>query len=113
MNGTIEIVDASDFERNVIRAKTPAAVVFYATWCPHCKRFLPTFHTLAEEFAEYIRFAMVDVDRLPELESKHKIGKIPSVLVFHHGKEIQRWVNEQELEVYRRALAVLAPEYTI
>lgn len=113
MHPTIAIEKSPDFARAVLQTSMPVAAVFHATWCPHCRKFLPTFETLADEFAEHLRFVTVDVDKAPDLEAEYKIGKIPSVLLFQHGRETNRWVNEQDIAPYRRAIAALIPEYMI
>jgi thioredoxin 1 len=113
MHPTIAIEKAPDFSRAVLQTSIPVAAVFHATWCPYCRKFLPTFEALANEFAEHVRFVTVDVDKAPNLEVEYKIGKIPTVLLFQHGRETNRWVNEQDIAPYRRAIAALIPEYMI
>ena len=103
----IEINDAEQFRTDVLEAGELAAVVFWATWCPHCQQFKPTFEGLADEYAGRIKFACVDTDKSPDLESSCEGGLIPTVLVYQGGKVVHRFVNEQDAEQYRSAFVTL------
>ncbi len=97
----IEIDQAEKFTEEILDSNKPAAVVFLASWCPHCQRFKPTFETLAGEYADKLKFALVDIDKLPQVEADNEVGLIPTVLIFQGGKIIHRFVNEQDAEIYR------------
>ena len=97
----IDIRDAADMARRVLAAPGHTAVCFYADWCPDCRRFRATFATLATEYAGRLRFARVDVQRLPDLESNYAIGLIPSVLLFEGGQVVQTWEFVENPDKYR------------
>lgn len=90
--------------RELEKAEGPVAAVFHAEWCPYCRRFMPTFAKLAEEYGDPIRFVSIDVDDAPDLEEAYDIGKIPTVLLLEDGEILERWVNEQDAETYRGRL---------
>lgn len=81
-----------------------AMVKFYAPWCGHCKQFAPTFEQLANDYEGDVSFLAVNVDDAPQLAQSHDAQKIPTVVLFENGSEIDRWVNEQDEQPYRKAL---------
>lgn len=105
----IDIRDAADLADRVLAAPGPTAVCFYADWCPDCRRFAPTFAALADQYAGRVRFARVDVQRLPELESHYAIGLIPSVLLLDGGRVIRTWEFIEDPAQYRAVLDALFP----
>lgn len=108
----IELLDfESDFDAKVLSSHLPAAVLLYADWCDHCKRCRKMLETLSDEFADSIRFFIANVDYVPELEDRFRVGSIPAVLLFREGWEIKRWINEQQIDVYRDAFRELSPQH--
>jgi len=62
-------------------------VVFAASWCGYCRRFLDLLDSL-EDRGEV---TVVDVDDPDEsLWDEFKIPLVPTLIVFHRGKEIFR-----------------------
>jgi thiol-disulfide isomerase/thioredoxin len=62
-------------------------VLFYASWCPFSRDFLPIF----EEFAKKNRCVKVIVDdNEDELCEKYKIEYYPTVILFKRGKAVKR-----------------------
>merc|ERR1712046_245218 len=46
-----ESFSMDDLERE-LSDKNGAIAVFYASWCPHCKRLLPVFNNVAQRYSE-------------------------------------------------------------
>ncbi|MFW6062166.1 MAG: thioredoxin family protein [Planctomycetota bacterium] len=103
----IDIADRTHWRQTALEADQPVAAAFWANWCPFCRRFMPTFGQLAQEFSGAIRFVSVDIDRLPALEDAWRIRKIPTVLLLEAGQERKRWVNEQNPAAYGREFAAV------
>jgi thioredoxin 1 len=108
MNRIESISETPQFKTRVLEQDTtPAVVLFYANWCPYCRRFLSVYESLAQQYAGSIRFFAVEVDQAPDLETRNQIGLIPTVLLFDQSIEVKRWVNEQSPEPYQQAFDVL------
>lgn len=98
----IRPVQSDDDLASLLADPKPSAVMFYADWCPDCRRFKPSFGILAKDYGRHIAFLAVDVASLPQLEEKYAIGLIPTVLLFEGGKLARTWEFVEPVEPYRQ-----------
>ena len=66
---------------------------FWASWCGPCKMLSPVLSEIADEYADVIRVAKVNVDDEPELAMKFKVSSIPMLVLFKNGKIISTSVG--------------------
>lgn len=87
----VEVQSTSDsqFDADVLQAKEPVLVDFYASWCPPCKRMAPIVDDVAEQFAGKIKVFKVNIDENPGLSQALGIESIPTLVVFKDGKPVQ------------------------
>jgi len=71
-----------------LKAAQKLAVLFYASWCPFSRQFLPIFekHSTGKDK----NYRRVVIDNLEELANKYKIEIYPTVLYFEKGKVVKR-----------------------
>ncbi len=86
-------VDDSNFEKEVLKAKTPVLVDFWAAWCGPCRMVAPMIDELAKEYEGRIAFGKVDVDQNPAIAGKYGIMGIPTLIIFNEGKPISQIVG--------------------
>jgi thioredoxin 1 len=91
--GKIPVIASSDFDAEVLQAKTPVVVDFYADWCGPCKLLGPIVEELATEQGDRVKFVKVNVDNAKELSQKYEIEGIPTLLFFKEGKVADRVVG--------------------
>ena len=60
-------VGEGDFERLVLDSPQPAVVDFSAVWCGPCRSIAPVIDGLANDCAERVTVATVDIDDNPRL----------------------------------------------
>jgi thioredoxin 2 len=83
-------LDDESFARTIAETDIPVLVDFYADWCGPCKMMAPFVDELAREQTGKALIAKLDTDRAQRTASGFNIRGIPTVIVFHHGKEAAR-----------------------
>ena len=91
-----------------VKGKEKVYVLFYATWCPFSKRFLPIFQEYAKKNPEECLSIIVDED--PEVCEKYAIEYYPTVIMFKKGKVHKRLDAEPGVGLDKRQLKDLTEE---
>jgi thioredoxin 1 len=86
MAETIQQIQGSSFQNEVVKSERPVVVDFYADWCGPCRIIEPVIHSLSEEYQDKVKFVKVDTDANQELTTQFGIMSIPTVMFFSHGK---------------------------
>ena len=75
-----------NFEQEVLLAKEPVLVDFWATWCGPCRMLAPVIEEIANEYAGKVKGGKVNVDDERELALEYGVSSIPTVMVFQNGE---------------------------
>ena len=102
----IEVENAE--ELNAILEKTEKVLVlFYATWCPYCRSFVPIFDEKIIDFkiGKVIHVFLDDYDN--QLWDDYDVEAVPTVILFEKGKVSKRLdgrfglgLKEKQLDVW-------------
>jgi len=65
-------------------------VDFWADWCGPCRMLGPVIEELAEQYAGKAEIGKVDVEAEQELAVRYGVARIPTVIFFKNGEEIDR-----------------------
>ena len=82
----------TSFQELIDESEIPVLVDFYATWCGPCKLASEMCGKFASqtEFKDKVKFVKIDTEKYVELSSKWKVEGLPTFVLFHKGKVLDR-----------------------
>jgi thioredoxin 1 len=104
----INEITKDQFRTEVLDAKQPVLVDFYAPWCGPCRAMGPVLDALAAEFAGRAKLVKVNVDDAPELAAEYGITGVPTLIFFNNGNIVDSIVGMAPQRVLRSKLDALA-----
>ncbi|MBC7237258.1 MAG: thiol reductase thioredoxin, partial [Chloroflexi bacterium] len=79
MAENIKHVTDATYDQDVLQAKLPVLVDFWAPWCGPCRMIAPIVEELAQEYEGKLLFAKVNTDENTETPGKLGIRGIPTL----------------------------------
>lgn len=86
MSENIVKVSDDSFENDVLSAKGPVLVDYWAEWCGPCKQIAPVLEELADEYDGKLTIAKLNVDENPNTPPRYGIRGIPTLMLFKDGE---------------------------
>ncbi len=85
MSGKVSEVADQTFESEVLNAKVPVLVDFWAAWCAPCRMLSPVVDAIAEKYEGKAKVVKLNVDENTATSGKYNIKGIPTLLLFKDG----------------------------
>jgi len=102
VNDKIRVFEGGNWDLEVLGAKEPVLVDFWAEWCGPCRAIAPSIDALAEAFAGRLKVGKLNVDNDGEVAQRYGITSIPTLLVFSGGRVVAQRVGGMALEDLKR-----------
>ena len=100
----IEITKAT-FEEEVLKAKEPVLLDFWAPWCGPCKMQTRILENSAEALSG-AKICKCNVDDNPDLAGDFDVQAIPTLIVFRDGKVVDRATGVRDEAALKRMLGL-------
>lgn len=76
------------FNQAVNQGDKPVLVDFWAPWCVYCRRIAPAYEKIAQQYADRLVVAKVNIDDNPDLARQERIEVIPTLVLYHKGEAL-------------------------
>ena len=80
----------NSFQDLLSNSDLPVLVDFYATWCGPCQMMSPIVDQVNAQMKDRLQVVKIDTDKYPQLASEHHIHALPTLVLFKHGKQVDR-----------------------
>jgi thioredoxin 1 len=91
-DNVLELTDAN-WEKDVLTAREPVLVDFWAEWCVPCRTLTPTIEALAQQFSGRLKVGKLNVEENEQVPYKYNITTLPTLMVFKGGQVTEQRVG--------------------
>ncbi len=92
-------VTDQNFDAEVLDAREPVLVDFWAEWCPPCKAMDPIMDALSVELAGKVKIVKLDVETNPSTVVRYNVRAMPTMIVFRNGEPVDQRVGAGQSRV--------------
>ena len=104
---TYIILTEANFQKDVLESKLPVLVEFVVDWSGSCQIIAPALEEMEAIFESRVKFCQVDVEQQGELAKTYGVQKIPTILFFKGGEQVDKQVGAVPKQVLEGKLQKL------
>lgn len=82
---TAKVTD-NTFDTEVLGAKGPVVVDFWAEWCGPCRMIAPALEEIQQELGDKVTIAKLNIDENPDIAVRYGVRSIPTLILFKNGE---------------------------
>lgn len=80
------IIEAHEFEAEVLKSALPVVVDVFATWCGPCRMVAPVFDAVSVKMHGVCKFVKLNYDECAAIVARYGVSGIPAFLYFNNGR---------------------------
>ena len=88
-------LNSLNFQKEITNNEKYVLVDFWAPWCEPCRHLAPVFQDIANDYAESVDFAKVNVDTENKIPAEFNVRGLPTLILFKDGKPVSNLVGAQ------------------
>jgi thioredoxin 1 len=89
-------------------SKGVVLVDFWAEWCGPCKALTPVIDELARDYSGKAKIGKVNTDENRQISVRFSVSAIPTVMLFHNGQVVEKFVGLRGKKEFQSAIDRLA-----
>lgn len=74
--------------QELMQGDKPVLVDFWAPWCVYCRRIAPAYEKIAQQYADSIVVAKLNIDEAPATARQERIEVIPTLVIYKNGQAL-------------------------
>ena len=74
--------------QELMQGDKPVLVDFWAPWCVYCRRIAPASEKIAQQYADRIVVAKLNIDEAPATARQERIEVIPTLVIYKNGQAL-------------------------
>jgi thioredoxin 1 len=93
MSQASKTVTDQTFEAEVLKSSKPVLVDYWADWCGPCKMIGPAVEESANQYADRLTVAKLNIDENPATPTRFHVRSIPTLMLFKNGQPVATHVG--------------------
>jgi len=89
MSNNVLVIQDSEFDSEVLKAKQPVLVYFWASWCGPCRLVSPSIEAIATTYSDRLKVVKMEIDPNPITVKFYAVEGVPALKLFKAGEVVQ------------------------
>ncbi|QDL11648.1 thiol reductase thioredoxin [Brasilonema octagenarum UFV-E1] len=86
MSSSVVTITDAEFETEVLKAKKPVLIYFWASWCGPCQLMSPLVNSAATTYSDRLKVVKIEVDPNPVAVKEYKVEGVPAFRLLQGDK---------------------------